>query len=125
MSTLRTATLSDVAGTNSPDVTRGEFCRARIYFTGTGTVAVRDSFNTASLTDNGTGDYTQTFSNAFPNGDYSHTSNCDNFAAGIFMFQRGFSAFPSTTALRYGSLSSAIAAADAERISIIVVGDKS
>jgi hypothetical protein len=38
---------------------------------GTGTVSTRDSFNLSSLTDNATGDYTQTFSNAMNNNDYS------------------------------------------------------
>ena len=37
---------------------------------GTGTVATRDSFNIASITDNGTGDYTGTFTNAMNNDDF-------------------------------------------------------
>ena len=37
---------------------------------GTGTIATRDSFNIASITDNGSGDYTGTFSNAMNNDDY-------------------------------------------------------
>ena len=36
-------------------------------FDGTGTVAVDESFNNASLTDNGTGQYAVTFTNAFTN----------------------------------------------------------
>ena len=38
---------------------------------GTGTVTIRDSFNAASLTDNGTGNYSINFSNSFSNNDYS------------------------------------------------------
>jgi hypothetical protein len=38
---------------------------------GTGTVSNRDSFNSSALTDNGTGDYTHTFTNAMGNNDYS------------------------------------------------------
>ena len=37
---------------------------------GTGTIAARDSFNVASYTDNGTGDYTHTFSSAMDNANY-------------------------------------------------------
>ena len=37
---------------------------------GTGTVAIRDSFNIASITDNGTGDHTGTFTNAMNNDDF-------------------------------------------------------
>ena len=41
---------------------------------GTGTVAIRDSFNTASITDNGTGDYTTNVSNAMANANYCYTA---------------------------------------------------
>ena len=34
-------------------------------FNGEGTIAIRDSFNTTSITDNGTGDYTVTYNNDF------------------------------------------------------------
>ena len=39
---------------------------------GGGTINLRDSFNTASVTDNGTGDYTATYSSAMNNDDYAH-----------------------------------------------------
>ena len=39
---------------------------------GVGTINLRDSFNTASVTDNGTGDYTATYSSAMNNDDYAH-----------------------------------------------------
>jgi len=42
-----------------------------INFNGVGTIATRDSFNLASLTDNATGDYKHTFTNAFSNNDYA------------------------------------------------------
>ena len=37
---------------------------------GTGTIATRDSHNIASITDNGSGDYTGTFTSAMTNDDY-------------------------------------------------------
>jgi|TARA_R100000458_G_scaffold27237_1_gene24675 hypothetical protein len=40
---------------------------------GSGTVSFRDSFNTSGLTDNGTGDYTTSFSTSFGNVNYSFT----------------------------------------------------
>ena len=40
-------------------------------FNGSGTVEIRDSFNTSALDDNGTGLYTITFSNAMANDDYA------------------------------------------------------
>tara|TARA_R110000765_G_scaffold409799_1_gene508213 strand:+ start:284 stop:685 length:402 start_codon:yes stop_codon:yes gene_type:complete len=38
---------------------------------GTDTFGLRDSLNTASATDNGTGDYTQTYTAGFADGNYS------------------------------------------------------
>jgi len=39
---------------------------------GTGTINLNDSFNTASVADNGTGDYTATYSSAMNNDNYAH-----------------------------------------------------
>ena len=49
----------------------GTFCRAWVNFNGTGTVAIRASFNVSSITDNGTGDYTLNFTTAMPDANYS------------------------------------------------------
>ena len=49
----------------------GTLCRAWVNFNGTGTVAIRASFNVSSITDNGTGDYTVNFTNALPDTNYS------------------------------------------------------
>ena len=45
--------------------------RAWVNFNGTGTVAIRDSGNVSSITDNGTGDYTVNFTTAMPDANYS------------------------------------------------------
>ena len=47
--------------------------KAWVNFNGTGTVAIRDSHNVSSITDNGTGDYTVNFSNNMANVNYSTT----------------------------------------------------
>ena len=46
-------------------------CSAWIRFDGTGTVTIIDDFNVSSVTDNGTGDYTISFSSALATNDYS------------------------------------------------------
>lgn len=71
MSTLRAATLTNLAGTGSPDITGGELARARFNLNGTGTIAARDTFNVSSFVDNGTGSYTANFAVSFPNADYT------------------------------------------------------
>ena len=46
-------------------------CRAWVNFNGTGTVAIRNSGNVSSITDNGTGDYTVNYTTAMPDINYS------------------------------------------------------
>jgi len=46
-------------------------CRAWVNFNGTGTVAIRDSGNVSSITDNGTGNYTVNFTTAMPDANYT------------------------------------------------------
>lgn len=60
----------------------GTFCRAWVNFNGTGTVAIRASFNVSSITDNGTGDYTVNFTTALADANYSLTASCST-AIGI------------------------------------------
>jgi hypothetical protein len=45
--------------------------KAWVNFNGNNAIATRDSLNLSSLTDNGTGDYTTNFSNAFDTGNYA------------------------------------------------------
>ena len=44
---------------------------AWVNFNGTGTVAIRSSYNVSSITDNGTGDYTVNFTTALSDANYS------------------------------------------------------
>ncbi len=48
----------------------GQLISAWVNFDGTGTVAISDSFNVSSITDNSVGDYTVNFANALPNANY-------------------------------------------------------
>ena len=61
--TLNTDELVD---TNSTQV-----CKAWVNFNGTSTVAIRDSYNVSSITDNGTGKYTVNLATAMPDANYS------------------------------------------------------
>jgi hypothetical protein len=55
----------------SPGLVAGQLCRAWVNFDGTGTVAIRASYNVSSITDSGTGDYTVNFATAMPDANYS------------------------------------------------------
>jgi len=106
MSTLKLDTIASRDGTESTDVTNviNGSAKAWVNFNGTGTVAIRESFNVGSITDNGTGDYTINFTNAMSNTNYavvasqaydnntvssSNTTNppvSNNFATGSFRY---------------------------------------
>ena len=64
--TLETGAGADIA---TSYVVNGS-AKAWVNFNGTGTQAIRDSFNVSSIADNGTGLTTVTVSNAFANNDY-------------------------------------------------------
>jgi hypothetical protein len=52
------------------DVARG-VAKAWVNFNGTGTVAIRSSFNVSSITDNGTGDYIINFTTPMPDTNFA------------------------------------------------------
>ena len=58
---------ADTSLSNLSSTGDAKVCKAWVNFNGTGTVAIRDSHNVSSITDNGTGDYTITLSNAMAN----------------------------------------------------------
>jgi hypothetical protein len=60
--------------------TIGTLCRAWVNFNGTGTVAIRASFNVSSITDNGTGSYTINFTTAMPDTNYAVATSVGDIA---------------------------------------------
>ena len=72
MSEIRATTISDSAGTGPITLTKQHAPKVWINFNGTGTIATRTSFAVSSITDNGTGDYTVSFSNSFDDEPCAH-----------------------------------------------------
>ena len=74
MSTVKANDLTNVTG-GIPTV-KGQrlIPTAWVNFNGTGTVAIRDSENVSSITDNSTGDYTVNFATTMANANYSITA---------------------------------------------------
>lgn len=58
-------------GGDNFDTAGGNACKAWANFNGTGTVAIRASFNVSSITDNGAGDYTLNFTTALSDTNYA------------------------------------------------------
>jgi len=85
----------------------GTLCRAFVNFNGTGTVAIRASFNVSSITDNGTGDYTVNFTTALPDINYSVNTTCSSNGTNNFIVttvftnaSTGANVAPTTSAAR-------------------------
>jgi hypothetical protein len=82
-----TVTIPATTGNFLLDTTTG-VCRAWVNFNGTGTVAIRASYNVSSITDNGAGDYTVNFTTAMPDTNYclatqSYSSGSGTMSCGI------------------------------------------
>jgi hypothetical protein len=72
--------------------------RAWVNFNGTGTVAIRANYNVASITDNGTGDYTVNFTTALPDANYAVVGTGQNNTQAIETVVLKAGATPLTTA---------------------------
>ena len=70
MSTIKVDTIQSRGG-GAVTLTSQHAVKTWVNLNGTSTIAMRDSFNMASVTDNGTGDYTYTMTNAMSNANYS------------------------------------------------------
>ena len=100
MSTLRVNTLQNAAGTSDPAISGA--AKAWVNFNGTGTVAIRASFNVTSITDNGTGQYTINFTNSLTDANYSGVVTTGQVSDGtnLIVCTANFSAVPTSSAWR-------------------------
>jgi hypothetical protein len=94
--------------------------KAWVNFNGTGTVTVRDSFNVASITDNGTGDFTLVFANAMADANYA-TVGTSNAAAGASTVAVHPTSAPTSTGVRIVCLQNGVLA-DVTYVNVIVMG---
>ena len=79
---VKSSTSSPITFQNTSGTEIGTLCRAWVNFNGTGTVAIRSSFNVSSITDNGTGDYTVNFTTAMPDVSYSISGSATLLSSG-------------------------------------------
>jgi autotransporter translocation and assembly factor TamB len=112
--TLVISDLSD--GTNSTSATnciQGS-AKAWVNFDGTGTPAIRASYNVSSITDNGTGDYTVNFITALPDANYSIniSGQSANDATATVVCQISSQANPSAAACRIRTANPTVAYTD-------------
>ena len=129
-SELRVNTLKDAAGNNSVGmeyVANGS-AKAWVNFNGTGTVAVRDSANITSLSDNGTADYTISYASSLANDDYSISGISANMGSTMSQLWIANSAYVSAGSFRMLTLyvsntGGGGGAADQTFVSVQIMGD--
>jgi hypothetical protein len=131
-SILRVNTLTDASSNNSTamsTINQGT-AKSWVCLKGSDTFAVRDSFNTASATDNSVGDYTTTRSNALANVDYATAGICSATSGGDphynFIVENVDNKLRTTTALRTWILNADISGQgsnDAPDYSMTFMGD--
>jgi hypothetical protein len=90
MSTLVAQTISNgTVSTSSANVIQGS-AKAWVNFNGTGTPAIRASYNVSSITDNGTLSYRINFTNALPDANYCYVFGGSNVNDGTGTNYTGF-----------------------------------
>jgi|TARA_R100001460_G_scaffold96832_1_gene139255 hypothetical protein len=99
-------------------------CKAWVDLDGGGSAHIDDDFNVASITDNGTGDYTITYSAAMGSADYAVAgsvvgSNSDSY----YSFVTSDGSVKSTASCRIGIIHHGGSLNDQGAISVIVFGD--
>ena len=101
--TLKADTLThSTAGSLDTNFVVEGSAKAWVNFNGTGTIATRDSFNTSSLTDNGTGDYDNSFTTSFSNANYTHSGMSGDGGTSMRVVNQNFSAeAPTSGGSRY------------------------
>jgi len=117
---VQTADGSGVIKIQSNGVTTNAL--AWVNFNGTGTVAIRSSYNVSSITDNGTGDYTVNFATALSDANYSFISTASVSGARIIALNDS-SAAPTTTACRFLACTTSGTSADTAYISVAIFGN--
>ena len=124
---VTTAKISDSQITEAKLATDQQqgLAKAWVNFNGQGTVAIRDSFNVGSITDNGTGDYTINFTNALANANYAVTGSSGGQSSttggGIYQYDQGTA--KTTSACRIITISTSGGFADAPQVALVFIGD--
>lgn len=125
---VQTADGSGVMKLQSNGVTTNAL--AWVNFNGTGTVAIRSSYNVSSITDNGTGDYTVNFTTALADANYavvasgSNTGTYTGVSAQINSTSSGNAASaPTTSASRLTFSQPSVGYVDTTYINVAVFGN--
>jgi len=127
MSTLNVSNITNGVDTVETGYVVNGSAKAWNSFVGTGTVALRDSFNTSSITDRGTGAYTTNFSSAMGNGNYSHAALSSRSSSasqvGLFCGNSVDSSAPTASAAQISEIAGASSFFDIDLVNNTFHGD--
>jgi len=98
--------------------------KAWIRFNGTGTPAIVSSYNVTSITDNGTGDYTITFTTAFSNTNYCLIATADSQIGSTNATRSVEIHTLSVGSVRIQTVNTAGGLEDMEYVSLVIFGDQ-
>ena len=115
MSEVRATTISDAAGTGPIALTKQSAAKAWARYDGV-TPALNESFNVSSLSDDGTGDQTLTFTNAMSSTNFAFSGHSNQYHAGN-------DNVASSSTVNTFTANSSHTKTDTNRIGIIVHGD--
>lgn len=112
---------SVIRGSDNFDTAGGNAVKAWVNFNGTGTVAIRASYNVSSITDNGTGDYTVNFATALADANYSaQIWAATSGSTGIFVPTQSSTNAPTASTLRLVTRNGSAVANDIDYIQIAI-----
>jgi len=122
MSTLNVSNITDGTDTVGTSYVVNGSAKAWVNFNGTGTIAARDSFNVASLTDNGLSDHTVNWSSSLGNANYNFTFG-GNVADGVVVSINTNQAAPTASAIRVRAYNVSWAGVDGSYVNLSIDGD--
>ena len=112
---------STIRGSDNFDTAGGNAVKAWVNFNGTGTVAIRASYNVTSITDNGTGDYTVNFTTAMPDANYALAGMVGGVNGGPIVVYDYTQASPrTTTSFRIALITTSGSVADAPNANVAI-----
>jgi len=94
--------------------------KAWVNFNGTGTIAIRSSFNTSSITDGGVGIYTSNFTNALSDANFCPSGSAGVPAGSIGQFQTYWVA-PTASTCSASSRNNAGSFADFDYVALLIM----
>ena len=125
VSTAGNITVTSEGGAATMQLQQG-LAKCFINFNGSGTIATRDSFNVASHSDDGTGLYTITFTNAFNNDDYVGSGlsrNPGSASGGTAQFPSTADSDQTTSSVQHYTINAGGSNADYNHNHVIIHGD--